>query len=138
MTYTKEESIFTKIIKGQISCDKIYENKDTLAFLDINPINEGHTLVITKKEYKDFLDIPETELENLSKTVQKVAKAVKKATHADGINISTNIGEAAGQVVFHVHVHIIPRFENDGLKSWKRNSNARTNKDIAQNISKYL
>lgn len=133
-----EESIFTKIVKREIPCDKIYEDDKTLAFLDIKPVSEGHTLVITKKEYKDFLDLPKEELEALMSTVNKIAKAVKQAENADGINVSTNIGKAAGQEVFHVHFHIIPRFLNDGLHVWPRKKDVKSDEEIAKNIAKYL
>jgi len=133
-----EETIFIKIVNGKIPCNKIYEDDKTLAFLDINPVSEGHTLVITKKEYKDFLDVPEEELESLMSTVHKIAKAVKQAENAEGINVTTNIGKAAGQDVFHVHFHIIPRFSEDGIKLWPKNKDAKSNEEIAQNIAKYL
>lgn len=133
-----QESIFTKIVKGEIPCNKVYEDSKTLAFLDIQPVNEGHTLVITKKEYKDFLDMPEDELGSFMKTVHKVAKAVKNAVNADGVNVTTNIGKAAGQEVFHVHFHIIPRFLDDGLRMWPKNEDAKSDQEIAGNIAKYL
>ena len=113
-----EECIFCKIIKGDIPCSKIYEDDKVLAFLDIAPINKGHALIISKEHHKDLLDMPETTLAEITKAAKKVAKAVVKATGADGFNIGQNNGKAAGQLVMHFHLHVIPRFENDGLKSW--------------------
>lgn len=113
-----DECIFCKIIKGKIPSSKIYENENFFAFLDIAPVNKGHTLIIPKKHYKNILDMPEEKLNGYMETVKKVAKAVMKGVNADGINISMNNEKAAGQVVMHAHIHVIPRFENDGLKLW--------------------
>jgi histidine triad (HIT) family protein len=109
----EETTIFEKIVAGEIPCTKIYEDENTFAFLDINPNSIGHTLVITKKPYRNIFDLPNDAAENLIKTVKKVAAAVKKATNCDGINIVMNNEKAAGQIVFHVHIHIIPRKDGD-------------------------
>lgn len=106
--------IFCKIIKGEIPATKIYEDKNTYAFLDISPINYGHTLVISKKHYKNIFEIPKKELNKTIETVQKIAKALDKIS--EGINIVQNNRIAAGQDIAHVHFHIIPRFKNDGFK----------------------
>jgi histidine triad (HIT) family protein len=113
------DCIFCKIIKGEIPCSKIYEDKDVLAFLDIMPITKGHTLVVPKKHSENIFDIGEKELYAVMKAVKKLAPAVKEAVSADGINIGINNNKAAGQLVPHAHVHIIPRKEGDGLKSWE-------------------
>ncbi len=107
------DTIFAKIIRKEIPADIVYEDENTLAFLDINPVNPGHVLVIPKKWARNVLDIDEESWLSLMKTVRTLAKAVKEATHADGINIDINNEEAAGQVVFHTHVHIVPRFKGD-------------------------
>ncbi len=112
------DCIFCKIIKGEIPCQKVYENDKVFAFLDIMPVHKGHTLIIPKEHHETLLDMPDDTLAELTKTAKKVAKAVVKATGADGFNIGQNNGEAAGQAVFHFHLHVIPRFNNDGLKSW--------------------
>ena len=114
----KELTLFEKIINGEIPCTKIYEDEHTFSFLDISPINKGHTLVIPKKPFPNIFMLPDKELTALFLTVQKVSQAVMKATGATGINIGMNNGAAAGQVIFHAHVHIIPRFSNDGLEAW--------------------
>jgi len=113
-----EDCIFCKIVNGEIPCQKVYENDKILAFLDISPIHKGHTLVIPKEHHENILDIPDETLAELAKTAKKVSKAVKKATNADGFNVTQNNGAAAGQAVFHFHLHIIPRFKDDGLKTW--------------------
>ena len=113
-----EDCIFCKIVKGEIPCQKVYENDKIFAFLDIMPIHKGHTLIIPKEHHADILDMPDDTLAELAKTAKKVSKAVKEATKADGFNVTQNNGAAAGQAVFHFHLHIIPRFTDDGLKTW--------------------
>ena len=104
-------SIFTKIIQGEIPCDKIIETDSEIAFLDINPCTAGHTLVIPKLEVERLEDLPETQTMSLMRTIQQVAKAV--STTFDGIdyNLILNNGVNAGQVIEHVHFHVIPRSE---------------------------
>ncbi len=109
-----EECIFCKIVAGEIPTNKVYEDENSLAFLDVNPRNPGHTLVIPKKHYETILNVPDNEIGELFKVVKKVAAGVKKATNADGISISQSNFRAAGQVVPHVHFHVIPRFNNEG------------------------
>jgi histidine triad (HIT) family protein len=113
-----EDCIFCKIVKGEIPCKKVHEDDKTFAFLDISPIHKGHTLIVPKEHHENILDMPDETLAELAKTAKKVSKAVKKATNADGFNVTQNNGAAAGQAVFHFHLHIIPRFKDDGLKNW--------------------
>jgi histidine triad (HIT) family protein len=113
--------LFLKIINGEIPAVKVYEDEYTMAFLDIKPVNPGHTLVIPKEHSKNFLETPDDTIQRLFPVAKKVANAVKKAVDADGINIHINNEPAAGQVVFHTHIHIIPRFEGDGLRLWGGN-----------------
>jgi histidine triad (HIT) family protein len=112
------DCIFCKIVAGGIPANKVFENDEFLAFLDIHPINLGHTLIVPKEHHENLFDLPENLLEKIMSLVQKVAQAVEKATEADGINIGMNNKRAAGQLVDHAHIHIIPRFENDGLVHW--------------------
>ena len=112
------DCIFCKIIKNEIPCYKIYEDDNFLAFLDIQPIAKGHTLVIPKKHYNAFVETPAELLSEMIKVVQKIGLAIKKSTNADGFNIGLNNGPAAGQIIMHTHFHIIPRFNNDGLHTW--------------------
>jgi histidine triad (HIT) family protein len=113
-----KECIFCKIIRRELPCAKIYEDKEFLAFLDIRPINPGHALIIPKIHCKNLLDFPKSEETDLFEFIKKVATAVVKTVNADGFNLGMNNGEAAGQVVHHAHFHIIPRFSNDGLHHW--------------------
>lgn len=111
--------IFCKIIEKEIPAEKIYEDKNVLAFLDIKPINIGHTLVIPKKHFKNIYEIPNEDFCNLMLVVKKLSNIIKKSLKADGINIGMNNDESAGQIIFHSHIHIIPRFKKDNLKHWK-------------------
>ena len=111
-----ESCIFCKIIEGKIPCTKVYEDKNVLAFLDISPVNKGHALVMPKKHFETLMDVDDNILCETMKTVKKLSKAIMKAVKDDGINISINNHKAAGQLVPHLHIHIIPRFSNDGLK----------------------
>lgn len=113
----EKDCIFCKIIKGEIPSYKIYEDKKVFAFLDINPINSGHTLIVPKKHFKNIFDLEEEIAKHMICVAKKISLALKKIG-ADGVIISMNNGEAAGQAVLHVHIHIIPRFEGDGLTSW--------------------
>ncbi|MBS3143217.1 HIT family protein [Candidatus Woesearchaeota archaeon] len=112
------DCIFCKIIKGEIPCAKVYESESVIAFLDISPVHPGHTLVVPKDHYESILDITEDEYEKLQHAVWELCPAILKATHADGISVGQSNKAAAGQVISHIHVHIMPRFANDGLKLW--------------------
>jgi histidine triad (HIT) family protein len=115
ITANAPETIFDKIIRREIPADVVYEDEYTLAFLDIHPNHIGHTLVIPKKQVRNIFDIDAETLAHLIAAVQKISIAVKSAVVADGINIAMNNEAAAGQVVFHAHIHIIPRFDGDGF-----------------------
>jgi histidine triad (HIT) family protein len=104
-------SIFTKIIQGEIPCEKIIETDSEIAFLDINPCASGHTLVIPKLEVERLEDLPETQTMSLMRTIQQVAKAVSTAFDGIDYNLILNNGVNAGQVIEHVHFHVIPRAE---------------------------
>lgn len=110
-----ESTIFSQIIRGDIPCTKIYEDDHVLAFLDISPIQPGHTLVIPKTFSSDIRDTEIDTLTRVMEVAQLIAKAQTKALGCDGVNISMNCGEAAGQEVFHTHVHVIPRYLEDGV-----------------------
>ncbi len=111
-----DDCIFCKIAEGKIPSTRLYEDESALSFLDIYPASKGHCLVISKNHYATMLDIPEIELKELIRVVQKIGAAAMKATKADGFNVLQNNREAAGQVIHHIHFHIIPRFKGDGLK----------------------
>ncbi len=102
------DNIFAKILRGELPAHKVYEDDDILAFMDIFPLSEGHTLVIPKKPSRNLLDIDPDVLCTLMRGVQKVARAVVKALNADGFQLRQYNEAAAGQEVFHTHFHIIP------------------------------
>jgi histidine triad (HIT) family protein len=104
-------NIFAKILRGELPAHKVYEDEHVLAFMDIMPRADGHVLVIPKAPARNILDIPPEALADLAVGVQKVAKAVKTAMKADGLTIQQFNEPAGGQVVFHIHFHVIPRFD---------------------------
>ena len=110
-----ESCIFCKIVRKQAPASIIYEDEVVMVFLDIRPLNMGHTLVIPKAHYVDIFDIPQDQLSQVHKIAKQVSFAIKKATNADGISIIQQNGKAAGQDIFHIHVHVVPRFEGQKL-----------------------
>jgi histidine triad (HIT) family protein len=110
------ECIFCNIVDHKAEAEVLYENNHVLCFLDINPVNFGHTLVITKKHYGDFISVPKNELSHMIKAVQIISGVIKTKLKCDGFNIIINNGIAAGQTVKHFHCHIIPRFHNDDFR----------------------
>jgi histidine triad (HIT) family protein len=117
-TNHNEDCVFCKIIDGTIPAYKVYEDDETLAFLDIKPNNPGQTLVIPKDHTENIYTIPAETLCRLMIAVQKVSIAVRNGSDADGINIIMNNESAAGQIIHHAHIHIIPRLNDDGLQHW--------------------
>jgi histidine triad (HIT) family protein len=111
-----ENNIFAKMLRVEIPCHKLYEDENTLAFLDIMPRSGGHTLVITKEKARDLFDVSPEALAKLMAVVQKLAPKIKEAMGAEGVLIQQFNGAAAGQTVFHLHVHIVPRKEGEPLK----------------------
>jgi histidine triad (HIT) family protein len=109
-------NIFAKILRGDFPAYKIYEDERVLAFLDIMPRAPGHALVIPKHQARNILDVPPDDLGYLIKIVQKVAQAGMKVFNADGITVQQFNESAGGQVVFHLHVHVIPRHNGIALK----------------------
>ncbi len=110
------DNIFAKILRGEIPCHKVYEDDATLAFMDVMPQVDGHTLVIPKAPSRNLLDADPAALGPLMVSVQKVANAVRKAFAAEGILIKQFNEPAAGQTVFHLHVHILPRSAGSELR----------------------
>ena len=110
------DCIFCKIAENEAEAEILYENENVVSFLDINPMNYGHALVISRNHYDNLLDVPVNELGGLMEAVQVVAAAIKNSLNPDGINIVANNGRAAGQSVFHFHFHVIPRFNDDEFK----------------------
>lgn len=113
------DCIFCKMVQGEIPCAKIYEDDLVLSFLDINPINPGHTLVLPKNHYETLFEVDPETLEACILAAQKISEAVYRGVKAAGLNFLQNNFRAAGQLIEHVHFHLIPRYEKDGfLTSW--------------------
>lgn len=111
----KTDCIFCKIVSGEVGAHKVYETGDFLAFLDINPISKGHTIVIPKRHFSSLDEFPPELSDGLIRSLKKVSKALLISLQTSGFNIILNNGHIAGQVIPHIHFHIIPRFSNDGL-----------------------
>jgi histidine triad (HIT) family protein len=111
-----DNNIFAKMLRGEIPCHRLYEDEDALAFLDVMPRSEGHTLVITKMKARNLFDVSPEALAKLMAVVQKLAPRIKDAVGAEGVLIQQFNEAAAGQTVFHLHVHIVPRKECEPLK----------------------
>lgn len=134
-----ENCIFCKIIRKDAPASIVYEDEQIAAFLSNRPVNVGHTLVVPKKHYVDIFDIPEDQSAYLYKITKRIAHAVRDATGAEGVRIVQNNGEAAGQVVFHLHVHIIPmkqhnQFSHDG--AYRDNTQPRSSEKLEQDAEK--
>ena len=113
-----EDTVFMKIIRREIPADIVYEDADTIAFLDAKPIVPGHTLVIPKKPVRNIFDADDETLAAVMRSVRKIAPAVQGAVGARGVHINSNHEAAAGQIVFHLHFHIIPRHDRSEFSFW--------------------
>ena len=127
--------IFCKIVSGELPSSKVYEDENVLAFLDIHPVNPGHTLVVTKKHFESVHDTPDDLICKIVIIAKKVANAIQAKLNAEGVNIGMNNGKAAGQIVFHSHIHVMPRYGNDSFKLWQgKSSNTEERDKIAEKI----
>ncbi|MFP3133628.1 MAG: HIT domain-containing protein [Nitrososphaeria archaeon] len=128
-----QDCVFCKISAGKEHAYKIFENENVIALLDRFPIAPGHSLVITKKHYPDFISVPDEELFDLARVSKIVGLAVKSGMNADGIRLFTNVGMAASQVIFHVHIHIVPMWEKEPNFTW-----FRRRAEITPNAANYI
>ena len=116
-----ENCIFCKILAGEIPSTAVYEDDDFKAILDVNPAARGHVIILPKNHAANIYELPDEDASKIMIVAKKIATAIEKAYHCDGVNISQNNGEAAGQTVFHLHVHVIPRFKGDTVNiGWKQ------------------
>lgn len=133
------DCIFCKIIEGELPCCKVYEDRRIIAFLDINPVNKGHLLILPKEHYPNFLETPKDVLKDLVSVSQDLAKAVMEAVGAGGFNLIVNNGRIGGQLVDHVHFHLIPRFSEDNLHHWAgKTSSEEEMKRVMENIKRTI
>lgn len=121
---TNQDDIFDKIIRREIPADIVYEDENALAFLDIAPTSQGHTLVIPKKHFRNIFDVDQATLAATIEAVRKIAPAVRDAVGAKGVHITSNHELEAGQLVFHLHFHIIPRHARNEFEFWPHKSYA--------------
>ena len=139
--YLMSDCLFCKIINGEIPSTKVYEDEHVFAFMDIMPLTKGHTLLIPKTHCQDLFEMPETVAANLYKAAPKVANAIKAAFNPLGLNTVNNNGAAAGQTVFHYHLHLIPRYDKSDGFMFEWNSKKLDMSEIAsygEQISKHL
>ncbi|MCS6789026.1 MAG: HIT family protein [Patescibacteria group bacterium] len=132
--------IFCKIIKKELESKIIYEDQNVISFLDINPHTIAHTVVIPKKHYSTILDLSNDDILQLFSGLQKVVDLIKKTINPDGFNIGINHGRVAGQVIDHLHIHVLPRFFNDGggsIHSIIFNKPKESLDEIYEKIKKY-
>ncbi len=111
-----ENNVFARILRGDLPCHKVFEDEHTLAFMDIMPRADGHALVIPKNPSRNILDVAARDLERVILTTQKVARAARSAFAADGVTVQQFSETAGGQVVFHLHFHVLPRHEGIELR----------------------
>lgn len=126
----EENCIFCRIANGEIPSATIYEDEDFRCFLDLNPASRGHALLVPKEHYANLFEMDQEHLEKAIVLSQKIGKKMKEKLGCDGLNLVQNNGEAAGQTVFHFHLHLIPRYEKDGVGiSWKPGSLTQEDKE---------
>lgn len=113
------DCLFCKIVAKDIPSQPVFDNEHVYAFMDIRPTNEGHVLIVPKKHSTDIFDTSAETLGQMMSVAKTLSAAVSKAVNADGINILMNNKGAAGQIIFHAHIHVVPRFSYDGFKHWK-------------------
>lgn len=113
-----DDCLFCKIIRKEIPATVVHENHRVIVFMDIKPVNPGHLLVVPKAHFEDYASTSEEALREMAVAAKRMGKAVMEALGAPGFNIAVNNGRVAGQLVGHVHVHVIPRFEGDGHEQW--------------------
>lgn len=113
-----KDCLFCSIVNKKIPAHTVYENDSCIAFLDIHPVHVGHVLLVPKEHVETIEDLPLEQSKDLLEGIQKISTALREELGAQGVNVIVNSGSVAGQVIFHAHVHIVPRFANDGLKHW--------------------
>lgn len=136
MAELDKDCLFCKIIRGKVPSYTVFENDDVKAFLDLSQINPGHTLMVPKKHITNFFDYTTEDAQRFLQYIPAIANAIKNYdSKITGMNITTNNGASASQVVMHSHVHFIPRFEGDGLKIATRNNEANYSEADYQKIA---
>ncbi|CAM3170679.1 histidine triad (HIT) family protein [Lactobacillus bombicola] len=136
MDELEQDCLFCKIIRGEVPSYTIFENEDIYAFLDLSQVNPGHSLMIPKKHIVNLFDYTPNEAQKYLQYIPTIANAIKQFdSKITGMNITTNNGTSAGQVIMHSHIHFIPRFEGDGLTTATRNNEKKYTKADYQKIA---
>ena len=130
-----ENNIFAKILRGEMSCHKVYEDEAALAFMDIMPRADGHVLVLPKAPSRNLLDADPVELGKLIARVQTIARAVKLALEADGVTVLQYNEPAGGQIIFHLHFHVIPRWSGVELRP---HTGVQANPEVLERFAKKI
>lgn len=133
---TDPDCLFCKIVAGEIPCTKVYEDDKTLVFADINPMTDGHTLVIPKAHAENLLDMDPADLDAVHRTCQKVARAIVKGLGVGGVAVVQLTGREANQLVMHYHVHLVPRKAGDGVKAMEWDARPGDREKIAAAAAK--
>ena len=129
---------FCKIIRAEAPASRVYEDEQVVAFLSNHPVNPGHTLIVPKKHYENIYEVPDEELSHIFKVSKKIASALKKAVNAEGIRIVQNNGEAAGQVIAHLHVHVIPMRKKQLMLHHVESREEAALQEDAENIKRFI
>lgn len=134
VAFLVDDCVFCKIVRGEIPSEKVYEDDQVLAFLDLSQVTKGHTLVIPKKHVRNIFDLPPETAAELFRRIPKIANALKAAFPLEGMNILNNNEEIASQTVFHCHVHLIPRYskKDDFGLIWKDNSGTYNDEEFKE------
>lgn len=135
---TDENCIFCKIIAGEIPSTAVYEDDDFRAILDVNPAARGHVIILPKKHAANIFELEDEEAAKIFPVAKKIATALKKTYQCDGVNVLQNNGEAAGQTVFHLHVHVIPRYYDDDVNIMWKPGETPDLEAVAEEIKKNL
>lgn len=135
-----KDCIFCKIINKEIPANFVYEDEYVVAFLDVNPLAEGHTLVVPRKHFENIFDIDEEVLERIISVAKKISERMKEVLGANGVNLMNASGKSAGQSVSHFHLHIIPRKDGDNIdfNSWWQNKVKKSNEEKLKEIASKL
>jgi len=135
-----ENCIFCKIIKGEIPSAKVFENEKVFAFLDINPLTKGHCLLIPKQHFENIFDIDENILFEINKTAKQLAVKIKNNLGATGVNLVNASGKDAEQSVFHFHLHLVPRYDNDNLEmnKWWQSKVSKPSQEELKNLAEKI
>lgn len=134
----EKDCVFCKIIAGEIPSTAVYEDEDFKAILDVNPAARGHVIIIPKKHAANIFELEEEEAAKVFPIAKKIATALMKTYNCDGINVLQNNGEAAGQTVFHLHVHVVPRYYDDDVNIMWQPGETPDLKAVAEEIRKNL